>query len=140
MIPGFASNLGLSIRKTNVDAQKIDGSALETYKMVTAKFLALDKFTINDRFFEEIFLVADTSMKLVPRMISLFLSNGDVNFSETGKPIWRSYTTVEVISTTNRIQLIDKCKFAKTVLDENSETFVIYIAALDVSEMAIHSS
>ena len=34
----FAQKLGLKVRKTNVGAQKIDGSALETFGMVIADF------------------------------------------------------------------------------------------------------
>ena len=38
MKPTFAWKLGLFIQKTNVRAQKIDGSALETFGMVIADF------------------------------------------------------------------------------------------------------
>ena len=41
--PAFAKELGLSIRLTNVGAQKIDGTTLETYGMVVAVFLVKDK-------------------------------------------------------------------------------------------------
>lgn len=43
MTPNFATNLGLTTRKTNVGAQKIDGSVLENYDMVMANFLLQDK-------------------------------------------------------------------------------------------------
>ena len=39
----FAWKLGLHIWKTNVEAQKIDGSALETFKMMIADFQVEDK-------------------------------------------------------------------------------------------------
>ena len=38
MNPDFARKLGLKVWKTNVGAQKIDGSALETFGMVIADF------------------------------------------------------------------------------------------------------
>ena len=38
MNPDYAWKLGLKIRKTNVGAQKIDGSTLETFEMVIADF------------------------------------------------------------------------------------------------------
>ncbi len=38
MTPAYATKLGLTTRKTSVGAQKIDGSPLETYGMVTASF------------------------------------------------------------------------------------------------------
>ncbi len=38
MTPAYAAELGLTTRKSSVGAQKIDGSSLETYGMVTASF------------------------------------------------------------------------------------------------------
>ncbi len=38
---------------------------------------------------------------------------------------------MKALSTTNWIELIDKKKFAKVVLDENSETFVVYMIVLE---------
>ena len=38
MAPVYAKKLGLRIRKTDVGAQKIDGSTLKTYRMVIAGF------------------------------------------------------------------------------------------------------
>ena len=38
MTPAYAAYLGLKVRVTNVDAQKIDGSSLATYGIVIAAF------------------------------------------------------------------------------------------------------
>ena len=38
MSPAYAKRLGLKTRKTNVGAQKIDGSALKTFRMVITDF------------------------------------------------------------------------------------------------------
>ncbi len=38
MTPAYAAKLGLTMRKTSVEAQKIDGSPLETHGMTAAKF------------------------------------------------------------------------------------------------------
>ena len=43
MSPAFAQKLGLHIRKTNVGAQKIDGSALETFGIVMTDLEVKDK-------------------------------------------------------------------------------------------------
>ena len=51
MTPGFANIIGLTLRSTNVGAQKIDGSPLETYGIVSAKFLLQDSLG-KVRFFE----------------------------------------------------------------------------------------
>ena len=50
MNPDYAWKLGLKIRKTNIGAQKIDGSALETFGMVIADFQGEDKAS-RPRFF-----------------------------------------------------------------------------------------
>ena len=38
MSPAFAQQLGFKIRKTNVGAQKINGTTLEIYKMIVSTF------------------------------------------------------------------------------------------------------
>ena len=39
----FTKKLGLSIRPTNVEVQKIDDTTLNTYRMVVTAFLMMDK-------------------------------------------------------------------------------------------------
>lgn len=43
MTPAYAKKLGFWMRKTNVGAQKIDGSILETYGMVITGFQTENK-------------------------------------------------------------------------------------------------
>ena len=43
MNPTSTQKLGFHIQKTNVGAQKIDGSTLKTFEMVIAKFQMEDK-------------------------------------------------------------------------------------------------
>ena len=69
-------------------------------------------------------------------MFFLTFSNANILFIEK-ELIWRSYTATKVLSTTNQVELIVKKKFAKEVLDEESKTFVIYIAALKASPGSI---
>ena len=134
MTLAYAAKLGVATRKTDVDAQKIDGSALVTYEMVIAGFLLQDKLE-KVRFFEETFWLADTSMEVVLGMPFLILSDVDIRFAEK-ELAWRSYTTAEALPTTRRVNLIDKKKFAKAALDENSETFVVQVATLEAPESA----
>ncbi len=79
-------------------------------------------------------------MEVVLEMPFLSLSNADIKFAELGKLIWRSYTAAEALLTTSRVELIDKKKFAKAAMDENSETFVVHMSALDVAESSIYLS
>ena len=136
MTPAFAAKLGLSTQPTNVGAQKIDGSTLKTYGMTIAGFSMQDglgKF----RFFEETFLLADTSMDVVLGMLFLSLSNADVKF-DIGNLTWRIYSTAEALPITKWVAFIDKYEFARAALDKNSETFVVYVAALEALEHAVH--
>ncbi len=137
MTPAYATELGLTTQKTNVRAQKMDGSPLETYGMASARFSIQDSLG-KIWFFEETFLLADTSMEVVLGMPFLSLSNANVEFTELGKLTWRTYTAVEASPTTSWIKLIDKKEFARTVLDKNSETFVVHVSALEA--MTIHPS
>ncbi len=67
----------------------------------------------------------------------LVFSNANVQFG-TEELTWRIHTAAEALLTTSQVELIDKRKFAKVVVDENSETFVIYVSTLDVAESLIH--
>ena len=76
----FVKQLGLSIRPTDIGAQKIDGIILDTHEMVVAAFSVVDKAN-RVRFFEETFLVANISTEIVLGMPFLTLSNANVDFS-----------------------------------------------------------
>ena len=67
------------IRATNVGAQKIDGTTLETYEMVVAAFSVTDQAD-KIRFFEKTFLVANVSLDMVLGMPFFTLSSANVNF------------------------------------------------------------
>lgn len=94
------------------------------------------------RFFEETFLLADTSMEVILGMPFLSLSNADFEFG-AGELAWRIYTAAEALITARRVELIDKHEFAKAALDENPDIFVVHVAALEApksSGMVIHPS
>ena len=68
-------------------------------------------------------------MEIVLGMPFLSFSNGDVQFAEK-KLTWRTYTTEKALPTTCRVEIIDQKKFAKAVLDENVEAFIVYVSSL----------
>ncbi len=138
MTPANAVELGLTIWKTSVGAQKIDGLPLETYGMASTSFLLQDSLE-RIRFFKENFLLADTSIKVVLGMIFLAFSNANFQFSAK-ELIWTTFTIAEALAITSQVELIDKREFAKAALDENSKTFVIYVSVLDLTELLIHPS
>ena len=75
----FAHQLGLTISKTNVGAQKMNGTTLKTYKMVVSTFSVSDKDD-GKKFFEESFLLANVKPKIVLGMSFLTMNNIDVDF------------------------------------------------------------
>ena len=79
--PAFAKELGLPIRPTDVEAQKMDGTMLEIYGMVIATFSVEDKVN-RVRFFEKTFLVANVSLEVVLGMPFFTLSGADIDFSD----------------------------------------------------------
>ena len=81
----FAKQLGLPIQLTDVGAQKIDGSMLDTNGIVVTAFSVLDKAN-RIRFFKKTFLVDNVSPKIVLGMPFLTLSNADIDFS--GRDLW----------------------------------------------------
>ncbi len=130
MSQAFAQQLSLIIRKTNVWAQKIDGTTLKTYEIVVSTFSVLDKDD-KERFFEESFLLADVKPDIVLGMPFLTMNNADIDFQARDLQ-WRSYTTGDILPTTRRVELIEKKEFAVVALKPEYEVFVINIAALGV--------
>ena len=97
--------------------------------MVIAGFQVEDKLG-RARFFQESFLLAETSMKIVLGILFFTLSNADIQFAEK-ELTWRSYTIAKALLTIKSIKLIDKKEFAKVTLDEKSKTFVVHVVALE---------
>ena len=79
MTPAYAAKLGFTTRKTSVGAQKIDGSPVTTHGIASVRFSLQDSLG-RVGFFEETFLLADTSMEVVLAMPFLSLSNADFQF------------------------------------------------------------
>ncbi len=75
----FVYQLGLNIRMTNVKAQKIDGTTLETYEMVVFTFFVSDKDS-REKFFGGSFLLADVKPDMVLGRLFLIISNVDIDF------------------------------------------------------------
>ena len=67
------------------------------------------------------------------------LSNVDYQFSAR-EFNWRSYITTRTLPTARQVELIIKHEFAKTILDESYETFVVHVAALNILKLAIYLS
>ncbi len=79
MSQAFAHQLGLTIQKTNIRAQKIDGTTLKTDKIVVSIFSLFDKDS-RERLFEENFLLADIKQDVVFGIFFLTMSNADIDF------------------------------------------------------------
>lgn len=95
--------------------------------MVTAGFSLQDKLG-RVRFFEEIFLLADTSIEVILGMPLLTLSDADIRFAEK-ELVWRSYTAADALPITQRIELIDRREFATAAFDQ--------IALLNVADAPV---
>ena len=103
---------------------------LDTYGMVVAAFLVTDKAN-QIRFFEKTFLVANISPEVVFGMFFLILSSANVDFLDW-ELWWRTYTTKKALPTTKRIKLVDKKEFIAAAFDSEYETFVVYVASLNL--------
>ena len=101
MSPAYAKKLGLQIRKTDVGAQKIDGSTLSTFRMVILGYQVQDKLG-RTRFFQETFLVANTSMEVVLKILFFNFSNADIGFLDR-ELTWRTYSIAKALPTTKRV-------------------------------------
>ena len=133
----YAKKLGLKTWKTNVGAQEIDSSTLETFGMVIADFQVEDKGG-RPKFFQETFLVADTKFKVVLRMPFLKISNVGIAFGERTLT-WKTYTTNEALPTTEQIQVVKLKEFVIAALDTDSKTFIVYVAIRKREEMPVYA-
>ena len=138
MHPFFAKQLGLPIRPTNIGAQKIDGTMLDTHRMVVVAFSVEDKVNWV-RFFEKTFLVANISPKVVFEMPFLTLSGADVDFSDQ-KLRWRTYITEKMLPTTKYVKLMGKKEFAATTLNPEHKIYVVHIASLSFTPLTSFGS
>lgn len=69
-------------------------------------------------------------MEVVLGILFLNFCNANIQFAEK-KLTWRSYTTKKTLSTTQKVELINKTEFARAALDEKFETFVVHVADLE---------
>ena len=77
-------------------------------------------------------------MEMVLGMPFLTLSNANIQFAKK-KLTLRSYTIKKALPTTQKIELINKKKFAKAALNKNIEVFVVHMSFLSLgSKMTIH--
>lgn len=127
MIPTFKANLGLSIWLISIRAQKIDVSGLKMYSMVILGFLIHDKLS-KIWYFENSLLLAITSIDLILEMLFLVLSNINIQF-DIESFLWRTFSTVEALSITKHVELIDNHKYTKIALDKNFQTFLVHVTA-----------
>lgn len=75
--------------------------------------------------------MANTSMKVVLKMLFLTLSNADIWFAKK-KLVWRTYSAAEALFTIQKGEIINKKKFAATALNKEDEIFVVYMAAFSI--------
>ncbi len=130
MSQAFTHQLDLKVCKTNIRAQKIDGTTVETYRMVVSIFSLSDKDG-RERFFEGSFFFADVKPDIVLKITFLTMSNTDIDFQAWDLQ-WRSYTIENVLPTTRRVELIGKKEFVAAALDSEHEAFIIHVAALNL--------
>ena len=135
MTPAYAAQLDLKVRRTNVNAQKIDGSLQATYGIVIAAFQVFDMLG-RSWFFQKTFLLANISMEVVLGIPFLTFSNAYIQFVKK-ELIWKTYTTKEVLPITCRVEFINRKEFGNVVLDKNIGAFVVYVSFLG-SRMTIH--
>ena len=133
----LARELELPIRPTNVEAQKIDGTMLDTFGIVVTAVSVTDKAN-RVKFFEKTFLVANVSPKIVFEISFLTLSIADIDF--LGRKLrWKTYTTKETLPTTRRVELVGKKEFPAVALDPEYETYIVYVGSVSFDVLSSSS-
>ena len=137
--PTYTTKLGFCARKIDISAQKINRSHLDIFRMVIVNYSV--KYKLGKiRFFQETFLLANISLEVVLQMFFLIFGRTDVRFIEQ-KFVLRTYTAIETLPTTRRMEIIDKREFTAAVLNADNETLMVYIVDLaKPTIMPIYSS
>ena len=105
--------------------------------MVIANFQVENKIG-RPRFFQKIFLIANTKFEMILRMLFLKISNADVSFVKEILT-WKFYTTSKALPTIKQVELIDLNKFLLIGLDADSKTFVVHVANKKQGKLPVHS-
>ena len=94
--------------------------------MAIADFPVIDKLD-KAWFFQETFLLANISMKIILKTFFLIIKNANIQFT-IRKLTWMSYIYAikKAPLTTYWIELKDQKEFIKMTLDENVKTFMVY--------------
>ena len=79
--PGYIEKLGFKIWKTNIGAQKINSSILETFRIVIIDFQIENKIS-RPRFFQKTCLVANIKFEVILKIFFLKISNTDISFGK----------------------------------------------------------
>ena len=105
--------------------------------MVIVDFQIKNKAS-RPRFFQEIFLVADTKFEVILKMFFFKISNADVLFSKETFT-WKTYTINEALPITKQVQIVNLEEFIITTLDVDNKIFVIHVAIREQEKMLVHS-
>ena len=77
---------------------------------------------------------------MVLKMLFFTFSKGDIRFTKR-ELVWRTYIAAETLSTTRKVEIIDKKKFAVAALNADNEILVVHVASLvEPTTILIHSS
>ena len=90
-----------------------------------ADFQMKDKIG-RPRFFQKIFLIANTKFEIILGIFFLKFSNMNMSFNEETFT-WRTYTTNKALPTTKQVQIINKKDFIIAALDTNNEMFIVHM-------------
>ena len=101
-----AKQLGLWTQKIDFNAQKIDNSLLNIYRIFIATFQIIDKLG-KARFLQKTFLLANITVKVVLKMHFLIFGNINIQFAKK-ELTWKSYTAKKALPITQKVEFINK--------------------------------
>ena len=106
MNSNYIKKLGFTIWKTNIEAQKIDSSILETFEMVIIDFQVEDKIN-RPRFFQKIFWIANIKFEIMLKIFFWKISNTNM-LCDKKILIKKFYAMNKILSITEQVQIIGR--------------------------------
>lgn len=87
------------------------------------------KKNLKNQTFWKIFLLANSSIKIILEMLFLFFINANIEFTEK-ELIWKIYSIDEALLNIKQVQSNDSKIFVVIVLNFSKNTFIIHVTCI----------
>lgn len=74
-------------------------------------------------------MLTNNNIKIILKIFIFIVFNTNIWFAEK-EFMWRNYIATKILSTTKKVELIDKQKFIVVALNKSKNNFILYVTSL----------